>query len=173
LGHALAARLDDLTYRVYVMIGDGESDEGQVWEAAMSAAKFGVENLTVILDANQYQQTGSINEVMPTLEPIGDKWRSFGWRVTEINGHNMKEVMDAFRLVKNTPQQPQMIIARTLKGRGLSPFEADETNRKHGKPLDEEEMATALAELDERVEWDIHGEMPIEMSTPEGTHGED
>lgn len=173
LGHALAAQTDGLSYRVYVMIGDGESDEGQIWEAAMAAAKFKTENLTAILDANQYQQTGSINDVMPTLEPIGDKWRSFGWRVTEINGHNMKEILDALRMAKNTPQQPQMIIARTLKGRGLSPFEQDDVNRKHGKTLDEAEMAIALAELDERKEWAIHGDDPLEMSMPVGGHGED
>jgi transketolase len=149
LGHALAARLDDLDYRIYVLIGDGESNEGQVWEAAMGAAKYGVDNLTAVLDYNKYQQTGPVNEVMPALEPIADKWESFGWDVREIDGHDMQQALTALQDVRRVTGQPQMIIAHTRKGRGLSPFEADEVNRKHGKPLDADELETALAELDE------------------------
>lgn len=149
LGHALAARLDDLDYRVYVLIGDGESNEGQVWEAAMGAAKYRVDNLTAVLDYNKYQQTGPVNEVMPALEPIVDKWEAFGWDVREIDGHDMQQALTALQDVRRVTGQPQMIIAHTLKGRGLSPFEADEVNRKHGKPLDAAELETALAELDE------------------------
>jgi transketolase len=147
LGHALAARLDGLEYRVYVLIGDGEADEGQIWEAAMSAAKYQVNNLTVILDNNQFQQTGPVQEVMPSLEPIPDKWHAFGWHVMEINGHSMKEILDAFQAVKSIHDKPQMIIAHTLKGKGLSPFEADPVNRKHGEALNSEELKTALEEL--------------------------
>jgi len=84
LGHALAARTDGRSYRVYVLIGDGESDEGQIWEAAMATAKFQTDNLTAILDYNKYQQTGSVNKVMPSLEPLVDKWVAFGWDVFEI-----------------------------------------------------------------------------------------
>lgn len=149
VGHALAARLDDRDYRVYVMIGDGEADQGQVWEASMTAAKYNVSNLTSILDYNKYQQTGPVDDVMSALKPIAEKWRAFGWYVTEIDGHDMKEILDAFEEVRQIKDQPQMIIANTLKGKGLSPFEKDDVNRKHGKPLNEEEKEVALAELDD------------------------
>jgi transketolase len=150
LGHALAARVDGRNYRVYVMIGDGEADEGQIWEAGMAAAKYKVNNLTVLLDHNKFQQTGPVSEVMPALFPIGDKWRAFGWFVEEINGHNMEEVMSILKKVRDLKDQPQMIICHTLKGRGLSPFEKDDVNRKHGVPLTEEEATIALAELDKQ-----------------------
>jgi transketolase len=129
LGHALAARLDDEDYRVYVLIGDGESDEGQIWEAAMAGAKYQVDNLTAILDYNQYQQTGPVTEVMPSLEPVVDKWEAFGWDVREIDGHDMKQIITALQEVFKVKEQPQMIIAHTLKGRGLSPFANDNVNR--------------------------------------------
>lgn len=148
LGHALAARLDGRDYRVYVLIGDGESDEGQIWEAAMAAAKYRVDNLTAILDYNKYQQTGPVAKVMPSLEPIADKWRAFGWHVLEIDGHDMRAVLGAFVDVRQRAGRPQMIIAHTMKGKGLSPFERDETNRKHGVPLEPDEAEVALAELD-------------------------
>lgn len=150
LGHALAARLDGHDSRVYVMIGDGESQEGQIWEAAMGAAKFNLENLTAILDYNKYQQTDSSHNVMPSLEPVAEKWRAFGWHVQEIDGHDMDEILDALRTAQNTSGRPQMIIAHTRKGRGLSPFEKEETSHKHGKALDEDEMETALDELENK-----------------------
>lgn len=156
LGHALGARLDNLDYRVYVMLGDGEVDEGQVWEAAMAAAKFQTSNLTAILDYNQYQQTGSVNKVMPTLEPIVDKWKAFGWAVFEIDGHRMEEVLEAYAAVRRVTDQPQMIIAHTMKGRGLSVFEANDVNRKHGEVLSAEALTAALAELDEQKVWDVY-----------------
>lgn len=148
LGHALAARLDGRDYRVYVLIGDGESDEGQIWEAAMAAAKYRVDNLTAILDYNQYQQTGSVAEVMPSLAPVVDKWQAFGWYTVEIDGHDMEAVLGALDDVRRHPGRPQIIVAHTLKGKGLSPFEADDTNRKHGVPLTPDEAEVALAELD-------------------------
>lgn len=147
LGHALAARLDGRDYRVYVMIGDGESDEGQIWEAAMGASKYEVANLTAILDYNKFQQTGPVDEVMPSLEPIIDKWEAFGWYVDEIDGHDMSQILQAFRDAQKVEGQPQMIVAHTFKGRGLTPFEKDELNRKHGKPLTPDELETAIAEL--------------------------
>lgn len=149
LGHALAARVDHRDYRVYVMIGDGESDEGQIWEAAMAASKFEVSNLTAILDYNDFQQTGPIEEVMPSLEPVVDKWEAFGWYVDEIDGHDMSEVLDALQNAKEIDDQPQIIVAHTLKGRGLTPFEKNDVNRKHGEPLTPEEMEIALGELQE------------------------
>lgn len=150
LGHALAARVDGRNYRVYVMIGDGEADEGQIWEANMAAAKYKVDNLTVLFDHNKFQQTGAVSQVMPSLFPIADKWRAFGWFVAETNGHNMEEVMATLKKVQDIKDQPQMIICHTLKGKGLSPFEKDNVNRKHGVTLTEEEAEIALAELDKQ-----------------------
>jgi transketolase len=148
LGHALAARLDGRDYCVYVLIGDGESDEGQIWEAAMAAAKYRVDNLTAILDYNKYQQTGPVAEVMPSLAPVADKWQAFGWHVVEIDGHDMEAILWACNDVRQRRGRPQIIIAHTLKGKGLSPFEQDDTNRKHGVPLEPDEAEVALAELD-------------------------
>jgi transketolase len=148
LGHALAARLDNYQYRVYVMIGDGESDQGQIWEAAMAAAKYKVSNLTAILDYNRYQQTGPVSEVMPTLEPIVKKWQAFDWHTTEIDGHDLQAILDAFATARQVTDRPQMIVAHTKKGKGLSPFEKDPTSHKHGVPLKPEEEKVALAELD-------------------------
>ena len=152
VGHALAAHLDRRDYRVYVMIGDGEADQGQIWEASMAAAKYKSSNLTAILDYNKYQQTGPVDEVMPALKPIAEKWRAFGWHVREIDGHNVSEILEALDEVRQVKDRPQMIIASTLKGKGLSPFEADDVNRKHGEPLTEEEKQIALAELDEMLQ---------------------
>jgi len=165
LGHALAARVDGRDYRVYVVIGDGESDEGQIWEAALAAAKYQVDNLTAILDYNQFQQTGSITKVMPSLEPVIDKWQAFGWQVLEIDGHDMAQVLTALRTVKTVTKQPQMIVAHTLKGRGLSPFEKNDVNRKHGEVLNAQDAATALAELDEQRTWDRYD--PVAEPTPQ------
>ena len=148
LGHALAARVDGRDYRVYVLIGDGEADEGQIWEATMAAAKYDVDNLTLIVDHNDYQQTGSVNKVMPALLPVIDKWRAFDWHVQEIDGHDHGQIMEAFKTARRVSHKPQVIVAHTKKGKGLSPFEADETSRKHGKPLTEDEAQTAFAELD-------------------------
>lgn len=148
LGHALAARVDGRDFQVYVMIGDGEANQGQVWEAAMTAAKYRVSNLTAILDYNKFQQTGSVNHVMPTLEPLVEKWMAFGWHTTEINGHVFDDIFSAIRNAQATDNRPHIIIAHTLKGHGLSPFEKDDVNRKHGKPLTEEEKAQALEELE-------------------------
>lgn len=173
LGHALAARLDELDYRVYVMLGDGEVDEGQVWEAAMAAAKFRTANLTAILDYNQYQQTGSVNKVMPALEPIVDKWQAFGWAVFEIDGHRMEEVMESYDAARRVSDQPQMIIAHTMKGRGLSAFEGNDINRKHGEVLKAAELTAALAELDQQKIGDLYSNRADELrpaNRPGGLH---
>lgn len=147
LGHALAARIDNLDYRVYVMLGDGEADEGQVWEATMAAAKYNVHNLTAILDYNQFQQTGPVSEVMPSLMPFADKWAVFDWRVVEIDGHDMEAILDALTEVQQEKERPQIIVARTKKGKGLGVFEEDVVNRMHGQPLDEEQLDKVMAEL--------------------------
>lgn len=172
LGHALAARVDKRTYRVYVMIGDGESDEGQIWEAAMGAAKYEVDNLTCILDYNKYQQTGAVTEVMPSLQPVVDKWEAFGWDVRQINGHNMEQALTALQDVRRVNRQPQIIVAHTLKGRGLTPFAEDDVNRMHGKPLDESELETALAELDEQHATAVADNVNEPVLTAEDTYGE-
>jgi len=148
IGHALAARLDNRDSRVYVIIGDGEADEGQIWEATMTASKFKLDNLTVILDYNRFQQTGAVNDVMPSITPFEDKWRAFGWYVHEINGHDMKRVVSSLEMMKSVTDQPQIIIAHTKKGKGLTPFSQNETNRLHGKALSEEESEQAIDELD-------------------------
>jgi transketolase len=150
LGHALAGRLDGQDFQVYVMIGDGESDQGQIWEAAMAAAKFNTDNLTAILDHNGFQQTGPVSKVMPSLKPIAQKWQAFGWEVFEIDGHDLPQIRDALERARQVRGRPQMIIAHTDKGKKLSPFTADEIIRKHGVPLDEKEAQVALQELDQR-----------------------
>lgn len=150
LGHALAGKIDGKPYRVYVMIGDGEANEGQIWEATMAAVKFKLDNLTLFVDNNMFQQTGPISKVMPTLNPFAGKWRAFGWHVEEIDGHNMKEILSTLEKVQKIAGKPQAIICHTQKGKGLSPFEKDDVNHKHGKTLTEEETKIALAELDKQ-----------------------
>ena len=150
LGHALAGKIDRKDYRVYVMIGDGEADEGQIWEASMAAVKFKLDNLTLFVDNNKFQQTGPVSEVMPVLMPFTDKWKAFGWHVEEIDGHNMEEILSTLEKVGQIKGKPQAIICHTLKGKGLSPFEKNDVNRKHGVALTEEEAEIALAELDEQ-----------------------
>jgi transketolase len=173
LGHALAGKVDGRPYQVYVLIGDGEADQGQIWEAAMSAAKFQAGNLTAILDFNKFQQTGPVREVMPTLEPLVEKWATFGWDVREVDGHDMEAVMQALHDIRSIESQPQMIIAHTLKGRGLSQFEEDEVNRKHGVPLTEEEAEAALEELHEMKQVRAYAEAQFEPEmTPEDRYGE-
>lgn len=131
--------------RVFVILGDGELNAGVVWEGAMAASKFGLGNLTAIVDYNGIQQTGATYNVMPT-EPIGDKWRSFGWHVQEIHGHNPREILEALDRADEVHAQPSVIIARTTKGKGVSFMEYD--HRWHGAPPNDEQLATALAELE-------------------------
>jgi transketolase len=145
-GMALAFRLDRHRHRhVYVLLGDGEVNAGLVWEAAMVAAKYKLDSITAILDCNGVQQTGSTADVMPT-EPMVDKWRAFGWHTIEINGHNVREVLDALDAVADVHAQPTIIVARTTKGKGVSFMEYD--HRWHGKPPTDDEYARARAELE-------------------------
>jgi transketolase len=171
LGHALAARIDNLDYWVYVLIGDGESDEGQIWDAAVGAAKYKVHNLIAILDYNKFQQTGPVSEVMPALEPVIEKWDSFGWEVHEIDGHDIEQVLRALQDARWKAKRPQMIVAHTLKGRGLSPFQQDDINRKHGEPLNEDELEIALVELDEQRAINVADTLEVPELTPEDVHG--
>lgn len=144
LGMALAARLDGKSYRVYVMIGDGELEEGQIWEAAMAASHFRMGNLTAILDFNHFQLDGAIGEIM-SIEPIVAKWEAFGWAVREIEGHNMREILAALQWAKEPREQPSIIIAHTIKGKGVSFMENN--NEFHGKAPTQAELEQALAEL--------------------------
>jgi transketolase len=130
--------------RVYVIAGDGEINAGVIWEGAMTAAKYRLGNLTVILDYNGIQQTGATADVMPT-EPIAEKWRSFGWWTTEIHGHSVKQVLEALDCADEVHAQPGIIIARTTKGKGVGLFEYD--NRWHGKAPNKQQYEEAMKEL--------------------------
>jgi transketolase len=149
VGHALAAHLDKRDYFVYVIIGDGEMEEGEIWEAAMTASKYKLHNLTAILDNNQFQQTGPVEKVMPSTKPIAEKWLDFGWHVAEVDGHDVEHLSQVFESLTTVNDRPQLVIAHTKKGRGLSPFEKDAVSRKHGVALTEEEAEVAYRELAE------------------------
>lgn len=144
IGHVLGGRLNDLDYRVYVLLGDGECEAGQVWEAAMAGAHFGADNLVAILDYNKFQETGPISREMG-LEPLVEKWRSFGWYVTEADGHDIGELLAKFQEVQQVEGQPSIIIAHTIKGKGVSFVEADYTF--HGRALTPEQAEKAREEL--------------------------
>jgi transketolase len=145
IGHALAGRLDGRNYRVYVITGDGESEQGQVWEAAMYAGNHGVENLTWIIDRNRYQQTGAVDSIQ-SLDPLEDKLQAFGWQVRAIDGHSLEHVTEAFEWARETKACPQAIIARTIKGKGVAYLEERQSTF-HGKALPLEEEERALEEI--------------------------
>ena len=144
LGHVLGGRLNQLDYRVYVLLGDGECEAGQVWEAAMAAAHFKADKLTAILDYNKYQETGPISREMG-LEPLADKWRAFGWHVAEADGHDFDSLMAALDETRRVVGQPSIIIAHTVKGKGVSFVESDFTF--HGRALSAQQAAAAREEL--------------------------
>jgi transketolase len=144
LGMALAARLDGASWRVYVMLGDGECDEGQVWEAAMAAAHHRLENLTAIVDRNGLQQTRPTEDTI-RLEPLEEKWKAFGWATTTIDGHNMTQILDTLDLALQQRGRPFAVISRTTKGKGVSFMEG--VADFHGRAPTQEELAKALAEL--------------------------
>lgn len=143
-GQALAAKLDRKLYHIFVMIGDGEMDCGQIWEAAMSASHFKLDNLIAILDRNKLQLDGPTEQIM-SLEPISDKWRAFGWHVIEIDGHSFKEILTALDEAKQVRGKPTVIVAHTVKGKGVSFMEG--AVGFHGKPPDEEQFKQAMKEL--------------------------
>jgi transketolase len=143
-GMALAARLDSKTYRVYCLMGDGEVQEGNIWEGAMLASHLKLDNLTAVLDRNRLQIDGSTEQVM-SLDPLPDKWRAFGWNVLEIDGHDMQQILDSLNLAKRTKNRPTIIIANTVKGKGVS-FMENQVGF-HGRALTKEEMAKAMEEL--------------------------
>ena len=145
IGVALAGRLNSQKYKVYVLLGDGECNEGQVWEGAMAAAHFKLDNLVAIVDNNGQQIDGWNREVM-NLEPFSEKWQSFGWRVIEVDGHDLTQLIQAFDQAKLVKGQPVVIIAHTIKGKGVSFMENNPDF--HGKAPNAEEVEIALKELE-------------------------
>ncbi len=143
-GMAIAGKLDGKDYRVFCMIGDGESEEGQIWEAAMAAAHFKLDNLVAITDFNGLQIDGPICEIMTVL-PIPEKWKAFGWNVIEIDGHDYAQILDALSPERKVEGKPTMIVAHTVKGKGVSFME--NVCDWHGKAPSTEQVEQALAEL--------------------------
>lgn len=143
-GMALAGKIDKKDYRVYALVGDGEVQEGIIWEAAMSAAHYKLDNLTVFMDHNGLQIDGKNEDVM-NIEPIDEKFKAFGWHVIKIDGHNFEEIFAALEEAKNTKGKPTMIIASTVKGKGVS-FMENQAGW-HGKAPSSEQAQQALEEL--------------------------
>ena len=144
VGMAIAGKLDNKSYRVYSIVGDGEIEEGQIWEALMSAAQYKLDNLCVIVDNNNLQIDGTIEEVMNSY-PIDKKFESFGFEVITIDGHNIPEIIDAFEKAKTIKNKPTCIIAKTIKGKGVSFME--NKVEWHGKAPNDEEYNKAMEEL--------------------------
>lgn len=143
-GLAMAARKQNKKYHTYVMLGDGEVQAGVVWEGANMAAKYQLSNLTAILDYNDVQLDGAVHEIMP-LEPLVDRWKAFNWHVLEINGHNIRQIAEAFDLAAEVHNRPSIIIAHTTKGKGVSYMENQ--SGWHGAVPKPELFEQALAEL--------------------------
>jgi transketolase len=144
-GIALAGKINDKNYRVYVLLGDGECDEGQIWEAAMTSAHYKLDNLIAIVDRNGLQIDGPTEKIM-CLEPLAEKWRAFGWRVIEVDAYDIKEILRAFNVAKNTRGEPTVIIAHSIKGKGVSFMEWIKDF--HGRAPTQTELEKALNELD-------------------------
>ncbi len=144
IGMAIGARLDRKDYRVYCILGDGEIQEGQVWEAAMAASHYKVDNLCAVLDRNLLQIDGATETIM-SIEPVAPKFESFGWHTIVVNGHDIKELLKAFREAESVKGRPTMIIANTVKGKGVSFMEG--SVKFHGKAPTKEELEQALGEL--------------------------
>jgi transketolase len=144
LGMALAGRLQGKDYRVWVIVGDGEAQEGSIWEAAMAAAAHRVDTLTAIMDCNRIQNDDFVDNVLP-MGPIADKWTAFGWHVVEIDGHDMSQVVTALEASRSVVGQPAMIVAHTVKGKGVSYMENNPAW--HGQAPNDEQAAQAFAEI--------------------------
>ena len=145
LGMAIAARINNLTYRTYALLSDGECNEGSIWEAAMLAGGQGIDSLTVIVDFNKWQATGRSNEIM-ALDPLMKKWDSFGWHVQEINGHNFDEIGLSLKSANEEKNKPSAIVANTIKGKGISFME--DNNNWHYKTPNKKEFEDAIKELE-------------------------
>jgi len=145
LGMSLAAKIDKRLTRVYVLMGDGEIQEGNIWEAAMAASHYNCDNLCAILDYNRFQIDGRVEDIMG-LEPLSDKWKAFGWHVIEINGHNIEEILRAYQEARDKKGKPSIIIAHTIKGKGVSFME--NVVDFHGRAPTPQEAEIALKELE-------------------------
>ena len=143
-GMALNAKIFNETYRTYIVLGDGEVQEGQIWEAAMTAAHYKLDNLCAFLDSNNLQIDGNVTEIMG-VEPLDKKWEAFGWNVIKIDGHNFEEILSALKKAKECKDKPTMILAKTVKGKGVSFME--NVCGFHGVAPTLEELERALAEL--------------------------
>jgi len=145
LGMALGARIQNEKFNVFVLLGDGELNEGQNWEAALAAAKYRVANLIAIIDRNRVQLDGPTESIMP-LEPLEEKWKAFNWKTLAVDGHDIKDVIKGLRWAKSNRNGPSVIIANTTKGKGISFMEGK--HQWHGKPPSEEEYLMAREELE-------------------------
>lgn len=145
VGMALAGKLDDKDYNVYVLMGDGELAEGSIWEAAMSAAHYKLDNITAFIDRNGLQISGSTEDVM-ALENLKEKWTAFGWDVVEINGNDVRSIINAVEEAKKVQGKPHMIICNTVKGKGVS-FMENNAKWHHGVPT-EEQLRIAMEDLE-------------------------
>lgn len=143
-GMAAAGKLDKKDYRVYVLLGDGELQEGQVWEAAMAASHYKLDNLCAILDYNGFQIDGRVADIM-AIEPLAEKWKAFGWNTIEIDGHSLKQAIDAYDKAETVKGKPTIIIAKTVKGKGVSFME--HTSDWHGKTPNKEQRDQAVKEI--------------------------
>ena len=145
VGEALAAKIDRKNYRVYVMMGDGEMQEGQIWEAAMCASKYRLDNLTGIVDRNGIQQDGLTEQIMP-IEPLSSKWKAFNWNVIEVDGYDFEQILSAFARSKESRNRPTVIIAHTTKGKGVEFMEW--SPEYHGKVPDKKTVETIIKDLE-------------------------
>jgi len=144
IGMALSGKLRRKDYHVWIVIGDGESQEGSIWEAAMSGARWKLDNLTAIMDCNNLQNDSYVDQTMP-IEPIADKWQAFGWHVLDIDGHDMAAVVQALETAKTVKDQPTIVLARTIKGKGVSFME--NVCEWHGKAPSQKQADEAMNEI--------------------------
>jgi transketolase len=144
IGMALGGRIDGLDYKVFVLLGDGECQEGLVWEAAMSAPRYKLDNLIAIVDINKWQSCDTVENILP-MEPFADKWKSFGWNTIEIDGHDLRQVLTALHLASAHKGTPTVILAHTVKGKGVSFMEND--NSWHQRDITKEQYDIAMADL--------------------------
>lgn len=152
-GMALAARMDKKDLHVYCLMGDGECHEGQIWEAAMTGAHYKLDNLTAIIDHNRYQIDGKIVDIK-NIQPFADKWRAFGWNVLSCDGHSIRSIIEALDKAGRTKGKPTVIIADTVKGKGVSFMEENPLDY-HGKAPTPEEEQKAIAELCQIKDFEI------------------
>ncbi len=152
VGRALAAKIDQKDYRTYVLMGDGENQEGSIWEAAMSASNYKLDNLIGIVDRNNIQQCGFTEDIM-SIDSLKDKWQSFGWSVQEIDGHNMSDIVNSLKQAPFDTNKPSLIISKSIKGKGISFMEND--HKWHGGGAIKEFAEQAMAEVKEFSKLEI------------------